>query len=173
GQSCVRLARDEAADTTTVTIEVARCLRALQPLTNYEVFIPSTAWKGSTAESPSSFLFSFFTRDEFVSPVLLNATAEAAHRNELVALKFDQPVRVGEGRVHAEIVDQKNPALVYHTQDESAEAVFTVVDDPFVVWVNLTRFSFYPYATYRLHWGDGALQTTRGANAIGGSASFS
>ena len=63
GQSCVRLARDEAADTTTVTIEVARCLRALQPLTNYEVFIPSTAWKGSTAESPSSFLFSFFTRD--------------------------------------------------------------------------------------------------------------
>ena len=113
------------------------------------------------------------SRIEFVSPVLLNATAEAAHRNELVALKFDQPVRVGEGRVHAEIVDQKNPALVYHTQDESAEAVFTVVDDPFVVWVNLTRFSFYPYATYRLHWGDGALQTTRGANAIGGSASFS
>lgn len=114
-----------------------------------------------------------WSRIEFVSPVLLNATAEAAHRNELVALKFDQPVRVGEGRVHAEIVDQKNPALVYHTQDESAEAVFTVVDDPFVVWVNLTRFSFYPYATYRLHWEDGALQTTRGANAIGGSASFS
>ena len=100
-----------------------------------------------------------WSRIEFVSPVLLNATAETAHRNERVALKFDQPVRVGEGRVHAEIVDQKNPALVYHEQDESVEAVFTVVDDPFVVWVNLTRFSFYPYATYRLHWEDGALQT--------------
>ena len=63
GQDCVALTRDEEDDTTTVTIDVAHCLRALLPLTNYEVFIPSTVWKGSTAESPSSFLFSFCTRD--------------------------------------------------------------------------------------------------------------
>ena len=70
-----------------------------------------------------------------------------------------------------EIADKA--ASLIKVEYEPTEAVFTVVDDPFVVWVNLTRFSFYPYATYRLHWEDGALQTTRGANAIGGSASFS
>ena len=98
---------------------------------------------------------------------------EAIHRHEQATLEFDQPVRVGKGSVHAEITDLNKPALVYHSQTEPAEAVFSVVDNPFVVLVNLTRFSFYPYTTYRLRWEDGALETTRGANVTGGSASFS
>ena len=95
------------------------------------------------------------------------------HFGEEGTLEFDQPVNVGEGLVHAEIADQKNPLLVYDTQDARTDEVFRIADNPLVVLVNISRFSFHPYATYRLKWEEGAFLTMRNQRAVGGSASFS